>query len=255
MVAVFGLGLAVAASLSGTASGGEEAPALKPEEAIARLRDGNTRYVLGKSTHPRADAARREETVQHGQHPFASVLSCSDSRAPVEQLFDQGIGDLFVVRVAGNVCNADETGSLEYGTDHLGTPLLVVLGHTGCGAVTAVATGAEVHGSVPLLLAGIRPAVSKAQRDNPDLHGKDLVPAAIEANVWQAIEDLLAKSPVVRGRVKGGKLKIVGAVYHLDSGRVKWLGEHPDQRRLLDSRGAPDHGAPAPAKQHAEAAH
>ena len=116
--------------------------------------------------------------------------------------------------------------------DHLGTPLMVVLGHTGCGAVTAVATDAELHGSIPALVDNIRPAVEKAQAAHPHLHGKKLVPAAVEANVWQSIEDLLRNSPATRERVAAGKLKVVGAIYDLHDGRVKWLGEHPAREKI-----------------------
>jgi carbonic anhydrase len=231
--------MAAAWGIAVGSQGSDEPPAITANEAIRRLRDGNTRYVLGKSIHPDSGAARRRATSEHGQHPFATVLGCSDSRVPVELLFDQGIGDLFVVRVAGNVCNLDEAGSIEYGTDHLGTPLLVVLGHTQCGAVTAVATGAELHGNIAPLAGSIRPAVAKAQETHPELRGADLIPAAIEANVWQAIEDLLRRSPLVSSRVREEKLKIVGAIYDLESGRVKWLGEHPRQKSLLGDRSAP----------------
>lgn len=209
------------------------APAVTPDEALKMLQAGNERYVAGKSTHPHADRQRREELVANGQHPFAVILACSDSRVPVEILFDEGLGDVFVIRVAGNVCNADEAGSLEYGVDHLESPLLVVLGHTGCGAVTAVATDAELHGNLARLADGIRPALARAQHDHPDLHGQELVPSAIEANVQQAIENLLHGSSDVRHRIEAGKLKVVGAIYDLKEGKVRWLGEHPNQKHLL----------------------
>jgi len=135
---------------------------MTPDEAMARLREGNGRYVAGKSTHPNTNSARRSETVKNGQHPFATVITCSDSRVPVERVFDQGVGDVFVIRVAGNVCDVDEVGSIEYGVDHLATPIHVVLGHTGCGAVTAVVTKAKLHGSIPPLVDNIEPAVEKA---------------------------------------------------------------------------------------------
>jgi carbonic anhydrase len=206
---------------------------LSPDEAIQKLKEGNTRFVAGKCTHPHMDAARLVETSEKGQNPFTTVITCSDSRVPVEAIFDQGIGDLFVIRVAGNVCHVDEAGSAEYGTEHLGTPLLVVLGHTGCGAVTAVATGAELHGNIPLLVDSIGPAVKKAAILNPHLSGQELVPEAIKANCWQSIEDLLKASPATRELVKAGKLKIVAAIYNIRTGTVGWLGTHPEQDRLL----------------------
>lgn len=123
-------------AVGGCAWAAHQERAVSPEESLSRLKDGNARYLAGRGEHPRTDAARRRETAQEGQHPFATVVSCSDSRAPVEILFDQGIGDLFVVRVPGNVCNADEIAGIEYGIEHFHTPLCVVLGHTRCGAVS-----------------------------------------------------------------------------------------------------------------------
>jgi carbonic anhydrase len=220
---------AVVLLLPAMTQGAESGPSLTPQQVLDRLQEGNARFVAGKSLHPNSDSARREATVKDGQHPIVTVLSCSDSRVPVELILDQGIGDVFLIRVAGNVCNTDEAGSIEYGVDHVGTPLLVVLGHTGCGAVTAVATNAKLHGNVAPLVAGIQPAVARAQKEHPDLHGKDLVPAAVEANVWQAIDDLEKISPLVQERVKDGKLKIVGALYDLQSGKIRWLGERPQK--------------------------
>jgi carbonic anhydrase len=214
---------------------------LSSDEAIQKLKDGNARFVASKCTHPRMDAARLVETSEKGQNPFVTVITCSDSRVPVEAIFDQGIGDVFVIRVAGNVCHVDEAGSAEYGVDHLGTPLLVVLGHTGCGAVTAVATGAELHGNIPALVDSIGPAVKKAAAANPHLSGQELVPEAIKANCWQSVEDLLKTSPATRELVKAGKLKIVAAIYNIRTGTVGWLGTHPEQDRLLaTATGAPE---------------
>jgi carbonic anhydrase len=241
LVARLGLAIAVLVVAGAGAIGSNDAPALKPEVIVQRLMDGNARFAAGKSSHLHADAARREDTTKNGQRPIATVLSCSDSRAPVEVLFDQGVGDVFVVRVAGNVCNTDEIGSIEYGVDHLGTPIMVVLGHTHCGAVTAIATSAELHGSIPSLVKNIRSAVAKAQRENPDLHGKDLVPSAIEANVWQSIDDLLKNSSAVRARAKAGQVKVLGAIYDLQCGQVRWLGEHPEMKRLLEYQGGAGH--------------
>ena len=212
-------------------------PGITPDEALKKLQDGNARFVAGKPEHPNADAARLAETAEKGQHPFATIITCSDSRCPAERLFDQGFGDIFVIRVAGNVCDTDETGSAEYGTDHLGTPLLVVLGHSLCGAVTAVATGAEVHGNIPPLVENIKPAVAKAQKAHPDLHGKDLVPEAIKANAFQGVEELFTRSPVIRERVTSGKLKVVAALYDLATGKVEWLGAHPEEIALLKLTG------------------
>ena len=215
----------------------KETPTVSSAEALHKLEDGNRRFVKGKNTFPDVGVERRGETAKNGQQPFATVISCSDSRLPVEIVFDQGIGDIFVIRVAGNVCNVDEIGSAEYGTDHLGTPVLVVLGHTKCGAVSAVVKGAELHGNLPALLHGIIPAVEKAKNNHPDAKDDALVAAAIEANVWQSIEDLFKKSSLIMKQVQAGKLKIVGAIYDIEDGHVKWLGEHPEQAQWIKTKG------------------
>ena len=155
----------------------------------------------------------------------------------MEVIFDQGIGDLFVVRVAGNVAATDEIGSMEYAVDHLGTPVVVVLGHSQCGAVTAVVEGAKLPGSIGTLVAPIKPAVTKAKEENPGAAAEVLIAAAIKSNVFQAMEDLLQKSPVVKAKVKAGKVKLIGAFYELDTGKVQWLGPHPNQDKLPGGKG------------------
>jgi carbonic anhydrase len=226
------------------AGGAGPGPDVSPDEALRQLEAGNAIFQAGENRHPRASVHRMASTAEQGQQPVASILSCSDSRVPAEIVFGLGIGDVFVVRVAGNVCGEDELGSLEYGVDHLGTPLLVVMGHTRCGAVTAAVTGAELHGHIVPLVDHIHPAVDAARRANPQLSGKELVPAAIEANVWESVRQLLTQSPIVRGRVVAGKLKIVGAVYHIEDGRVQWLGSLPGQAQLLRSLSAGNRAAP-----------
>ena len=211
---------------------GASANSHDPVDALLELLAGNDRFSSGQSTHPNLSAERRELVTSGGQHPFATVIACSDSRVPVEILFDQGVGDIFVIKVAGNVCNTDEIGSIEYGVDHLDTPVMVVLGHTHCGACTAVATGADVHGCIPDLIAPIRPALQKVYAAHPDLYGKDLVPALVEANVWQAIEDLFQRSSSTRRRTNDGRVTVVGAVYNIETGIVKWMGTHPEQESL-----------------------
>lgn len=223
---------------------------LTPAAALQRLQEGNARFRSGMSAHPNQDAARRLVTTSLGQKPFATVLACSDSRVPVEILFDQGIGDLFVIKVAGNVADTDEIGSMEYGVDHLGTPVLVVLGHTHCGAVTAVSKGEEVHGAIPQLVDNIVPALQAVRQAHPELEGSALVDAVIEANVWQAIADIFTRSPIIAARAAKGEVAVVGALYDLLSGEVRFLGEHPQQAQLVasapaESHGTPAHGAPA----------
>jgi len=244
LIFLFLAALAAPALASGTA-----APGLSADEALKMLKDGNTRYLEGKPTHPRQDAARRALTFGQGQHPVATLLSCSDSRVPVEVIFDQGIGDLFVVRVAGNVAATDEIGSMEYAVDHLGTPVVVVLGHSQCGAVTAVAENAKLPGSIGALVAPIKPAVSKAKEENPGAAAEVLIEAAIKNNVYQAMEDVLQKSSVIKARAKAGKVKLVGAFYELDTGKVQWLGPHPNQEKLLSGKVRGGEGSKAPGKK------
>jgi carbonic anhydrase len=197
------------------------------------LKDGNGRYVAGQSSHPNLTRERRAEMVAGGQQPFATILGCSDSRVPPEIIFDQGLGDIFVVRVAGNVAGPSELASVEYGVGHLHTPLLLVLGHTSCGAVSAAVQNAKLQGHLPLLINQVRPAVAKAKAWTPTASGGELLAKAIKANVWLAMENLLRKSVKVRELVQQGKLLVLGGVYDLESGQVEWLGAHPDQGRLL----------------------
>jgi carbonic anhydrase len=216
----------------GLAAATPQAAGPTPDEALARLREGNGRFCSDKPANPRRDGDRREETAR-GQHPFAVVLSCSDSRVPPEVLFDQGLGDLFIVRVAGNVARGDEIASVEYGTGHLGAPLVVVMGHSACGAVMAVVDGAHGSDNLNELLRPIIPAVEQARRSNPGAGRARIIEAAIEANVWVSIESLLTGSDELRALVAAGKVRVVGALYDLASGQVSILGPHPEQARIL----------------------
>lgn len=211
---------------------------LKPQEALIKLKKGNARYIQGKCSHPHLNQHQRDLTWEEGQHPFATIIACSDSRVPVELVFDVGIGDVFSIRVAGNVCDIDEVGSIEYGVAHLGTPVLVIMGHSNCGAVTAVTRGDEVHGSIPALVDNILPAVEEAKHDHGTEFTEELLNAAIENNVWQSIEDLLTHSPDARILVEKGDLIVEGAIYDLHTGEVRWLGHHPKEKLLLSSKGS-----------------
>ncbi len=206
---------------------------LEPREALARLLDGNDRYRYGESKFPRFDQARRSETFANGQKPFAAILACADSRSPVEAIFDQGVGDLFVIRVAGNVADSDEIGTIEYGVGHLGTGLIVVLGHTKCGAVTAVADGAEMHGHIARLVDNIIPAVHAVKERDPEARGARLIRLSIRANVQQSMHDLLRRSEAIAAAVNSGNVQVVGGVYDLQTGAIEWLGEHPRQADIL----------------------
>lgn len=222
-----------------------EAPSARPStaDALNRLREGNTRFLSGESQSPNLTPERLREAAEQDQRPFATILTCADSRIPVERLFDQGVGDVFVVRVAGNVADTDEIGSIEYGVGHLRTPLVVVMGHTRCGAVSAVLSGAETHGSIAPLVDNIRPAVEWVQRNRPELGPEEMMAAAIEANVWQSIDDLLTHSAETRALVEQGSVTVVGAVYDLATGHVRFMGEHPYQERIIASAVAQPEGA------------
>jgi len=189
--------------------------------ALAELRAGNARYVAQKYQHPHESAALRRQLAS-GQHPHAEVLSCSDSRVPPELLFDQGLGDLFIVRVAGNVASDTELGSLEYGAEHLHVPLLVVLGHQHCGAVAAAVEGGVAEGHIGALVNLLHPAVEKTR----GLPG-DAVENVVRANVEMVVKQLRASTPVLAGLVSKGELRVVGAVYSLDTGEVTWLPDSP----------------------------
>jgi carbonic anhydrase len=212
-----------------------EAATPTADEAIKMLREGNERWINNQVQAPNTDSARREECATAGQKPFVTVLTCADSRLPVERVFDRGVGDVFVVRVAGNVMTPEVAGTIEYGAEHLHVPLLVVMGHTKCGAVAAAASGAEVGGNVASLVEKIAPAVSRAKQQDPTLAPADLAALAVKENVWQGIFDLLRTSTEARTLVHEGKLKIVGAVCDVTTGRVEWLGSHPWQDALVEA--------------------
>ena len=208
------------------------AMAATAEEVMQQLRDGNERFVNGGSLNPNADIERVLETSA-GQHPIATILGCSDSRVPIEIVMDQGIGDLFIVRTAGNVAAVDELGSIEYGVHHLHTPLLVVLGHTHCGACTAVVEGAQLSGNIPALVKPIEEAVSDMREENPGLSGDVLIAEVVIDNIWESTEDVFASSEASAELVRSGELMIVGALYDIETGKISWLGEHEDQEALL----------------------
>lgn len=188
---------------------------LTPDAALQALLDGNKRYVEKRLTSFDEDLAILRQNTAEKQEPFAAVLSCADSRVPVELAFDQSIGHLFVTRVAGNVATSDIIASLEYGAAVLGTKTILVMGHGGCGAVKATLEGKAVPGQISALYAPIRPAVDAA--------GGNLE-AAIKANAKIQANLLATASPVLAGLIKEGKLKIAASYYDLGSGKVSLLG-------------------------------
>src|SRR5262245_2503754 len=189
------------------------------DSVLAELKSGNEHHVTHRYKRPHQNNKRQRELVS-GQHPHAEILSCSDSRVPPEIVFDQGLGDLFTVRVAGNVITDTEIGSLEYGAEHLHIPLLVVLGHQSCGAVTAALQGGAAEGHIAALVNLIKPAVDKS-RGMPG----DTVANAVRVNVQMVVQQLRASTPVLSELVAHGKLKIVGGVYSLETGEVTWLSD------------------------------
>lgn len=218
-----------------------------PDVVLKMLQEGNERFHTGKATYPHTDAARLEMagTENQGDHAYATVITCSDSRVPVELIFDAGVMDIFVIRVAGNVCDTDEVGSIEYGLAHVNTPILVVLGHTQCGAVTAVThavhgEGHKLERNIPPLVDNIIPAVKRAIEQHKDVHGDAIIPYAIEENVWQGIEDLFMKSPASRNIVKEGKAKVIGAIYDVGTGKIKWLPLEKVNEILKKVEASPD---------------
>lgn len=195
-------------------------PSVAPADAISKLREGNGRYTSGSLQHPGQTTERRTELAKT-QHPFAAIVSCSDSRVPPEIVFDQGLGDLFIVRVAGNVINAEGLGSLEYAVDHLGTRLILVLGHQSCGAVDAakktIAAKGKAPGHIESLVTAIKPAVEATAKDDLD--------ATIKANVKHVVDTLRASTPILKAKVDSGDVKVIGGYYSLDSGAVTFLDE------------------------------
>jgi carbonic anhydrase len=213
------LAAALAAILLGQVVQGADQthPSLSPSAAQARLRAGNSRFVAGNLEHPNQSPARRAKLAE-GQYPFAVILGCADSRTAPEVVFDQGLGDLFVVRTAGNVVDDIALGSIEYAVEHLGASLIVVLGHENCGAVKATLDGSKLPGHLPAIAKAIRPAVkASAHRPGDPLDNAVMENAVLEAN------RIRASKPILRKLIEEGRVRVVPARYDLDSGHVSFL--------------------------------
>jgi carbonic anhydrase len=195
---------------------------MTPDEALARLAAGNQRFVSGAEFH-RDYAMQRQATTEH-QYPFAVVLACIDSRSSPEIIFDQGIGDLFVPRVAGNYATPDILGSMEYSTKVAGAKAIVVLGHTECGAVKGACDDLRM-GNLTTVIQAIRPAVDDVKDVPTDRNSKNhhFVAEVTENNVRRTVAKIRSDSEIIRGLEKSGQIKIVGAIYDIDSGRVTFL--------------------------------
>lgn len=188
---------------------------VNPDAALRRLLEGNKRFVAGKRQSPHQSQLRLQETAT-AQYPFAAILGCSDSRVPAEIVFDQGLGDLFVVRLAGNVISPTAVGSLEFTTAVLGSQLIVVLGHERCGAVTAAVKGDPLPGRIGTFVEDIKPAVARVKNKSGDP-----VDNAVVANVQYQVELLQGTSVMLAQMITEGKLKVVGGRYDLDTGEVR----------------------------------
>jgi len=187
------------------------------KEQVQRLIDGNRRYVEGRMLNIERDAARRNE-IAKAQHPFAIVLTCSDSRVPPELLFDQGLGELFVIRTAGNVVDDVAIGSIEYAAEHLHAKLLVVLGHEYCGAVKATLAGGEAPGHIGSIVEKIKPSVAIGKA-----FPGDALDNCVRANIVNITSQLRENKPMLSEMVKSGELTVMGARYDLDDGKVSWM--------------------------------
>lgn len=222
-------------------------PMISPGEAISRLKEGNARFTAGNPQHPREssdersyvaknsyenagvislgmtseEAAKRRAELTKSQHPYAIILSCSDSRVPPELVFDEGLGDLFGIRVAGNVLNNEGLGSIEYGVDVLGARLILVLGHQNCGAVDAamktVAAKGKAPGHIQSLVTAIKPVVDSTPKADLD--------TMIKANVKHVVAALRSSTPILKAKVESGDVQVIGGYYTLDTGAVTFLDE------------------------------
>jgi carbonic anhydrase len=220
-------------------------PIVSPAEAMSLLKEGNARFIAGNPQHPHEStdersfmaknsyenagvislgmtdeqAAKRRTELTKSQHPFAIILSCSDSRVPPELVFDQGLGDLFGVRVAGNVLNDEGLGSMEYGVNVLGARLILVLGHQGCGAVDAamktVAAKGKAPGHIQSLVSAIKPVVQSTPKGDLD--------TMIRANVKYVVDRLRSSTPILKAKVDSGDVQVIGGYYTLDTGAVTFL--------------------------------
>lgn len=203
----------VAASMAGESAG------VAADVALDRLLNGDKRFVAGKSEEPQGAALiERRHALAKDQKPFAVIVSCSDSRVPPELVFDVSLGDIFVVRTAGEVVDEVVLGSVEYAIEHLGTHLIVVLGHQRCGAVSAAVSGAGETGDIPNVLKAISPAIEETKGQSGDP-----IENAVRANARDIAKRLQGSGPIIAPRVQSGELKIVAAYYSLDTGQVNLL--------------------------------
>lgn len=194
---------------------------LSPDSVIQLLKDGNAAFVHHKE-HKRDAVAQLKESAHDGQHPLAIVLSCIDARVPVEMIFDKGVGDIFVTRIAGNVVSGDVLGSMEYACEHSGSKVVVVMGHKNCGAVHSACEGVQA-GNMTQMLAKIEPAIVSVKTADATLEGAALENKVVYANVAGMIEAVRSGSAILKEMEEKGEVKIVGAVFDLETGEVEFL--------------------------------
>lgn len=187
------------------------------EESLQKLREGNTRFVEMRLIHPDQTIEKRMELIK-GQHPFVIIITCSDSRVAPEIIFDQGLGDIFEIRNAGNVLDDHVIGSIEYAVAHLGTPVILVLGHEDCGAIKAAIAHNKESKHIKSLVKSIEPAVKQAEKQTGDM-----VENTVKNNVVNVVNELRESKPILKKYYGEGKVEIIGGYYHLDSGKVDYI--------------------------------
>lgn len=198
---------------------------LTPDSVYDILKKGNQRFMSGEKGEDNIEIDRRQASEVIGQQPIATVLTCSDSRIPVEVIFNKRVGDLFVVQVAGNVCGPLTAGSLEYAVEFLETPVVVILGHEHCGAISAVADAYKLQSAMGAVADKIRPAIAVFKKKNQEMGKRELISAAVRENVKNSYEELIKRSSFISAGMKEGKVMVVGAVYNSDTGEVTWLDQ------------------------------
>lgn len=207
------------------------AEGIPADEALAKLKEGNQRFIEMKQQHPDESMQRRQE-MKEGQHPFAAILSCSDSRVPLELIFDQGFGDLFEIKNAGNVLDEHVIGSIEYAVMHAGVKLVVIMGHQDCGAVAATLSGKYETKFIKSLEDSIQPAIKKCQADGLEVNSDNVV----REHVAQDIEELLTQDTELVKYMKEHNVKIVPAYYSIETGKVEFLSFNEKKGCYCDNK-------------------
>lgn len=193
---------------------------LTPIDAFEVLKEGNKRFTSNLKLN--RDLLQQMDETSNGQYPFAVTLSCMDSRTSIEHIFDQGLGDIFSIRIAGNVVNEDIVGSIEYACKVAGSKLIVVLGHTKCGAIKGACDAVEM-GSLTGLLEKVKPALDKTAAAAKETTKENYTEIVAQANVLESMNEILEKSPILRAMYEEGKIGLVGGMYNIENGRVSFV--------------------------------